>query len=89
MSDERRQYGRVDFDTTIQLMIVEPVSQRAELNDASNNGLRIVTEADFALNTVITCLNIELENSIPFTAKIVWKKQVDTGKFQYGLHIEE
>ncbi|NRD76887.1 PilZ domain-containing protein [Bacillus sp. BRMEA1] len=89
MSIERRQFGRVDFENSIQLMILEPVPQKAELEDASFNGLKIVTELDVDLETILTCQNIELDNSIPFKARIIWKKTLENGYFQYGLQIQE
>ncbi|MDR6121202.1 hypothetical protein QFZ87_000799 [Bacillus sp. SLBN-46] len=88
MENERREFGRVDFDTSVKLLILEPFYKIVSMDDASKNGLRIVTELNLELHEVFTFKNIEVENSISFQAKVVRKRPVESGLFSYGLVIE-
>ncbi|WP_376767960.1 hypothetical protein [Neobacillus endophyticus] len=48
-----------------------------------------MTELNVDLETILICQNIELENNIPFKARIIWKKSLENGHFQYGMQIQE
>jgi len=89
MFEEHRREERVDFDLSIPLMIMEPFSKIVYMKDASKNGLKIVTELELDLFSDLKFMNMELENSIPFRARVIWKKPLDGHWFCYGLEIED
>jgi hypothetical protein len=87
MEDERREFRRIDFDTSVQLLILQPYYKTVYMADVSQHGLRIITELDLELHKELTIKNIEIENSVPFQARVVWKKPIESGLFSYGLEV--
>lgn len=90
--NERRQYGRVKATTEVNLMRSGNVSGnepiKGTLYDVSLDGIRVLLDTPL---TIGESLLVEVQNAgkhlFNSTAKVIWQKQEETGKYATGCEL--